>query len=284
MPALGALALGIAVFGCAEGSSLGDEDPGAGQGPGRDSGAPRDGAATDDASVLADGAAPDAPPSSSCTSALAAATFDFESGAAGWTHGIMDGAKDPPDWPHDPWEIGTASNGTSCASGSCFGSPLTQNYAQCARGYLMSPKLDLEACKGQDLVLAFDHAYAFWREGASFFDGGVVQVSGDDGATWTVPPANYPGELSIKKKDGDQPADYHCLVETFEIDKKPGFTGRESTTSRFEVPFPSSLVTGKTRIRFAFAAGLSSRNSNPDGSRVATAFGWRVDNVALTTK
>lgn len=232
-----------------------------------------------DGNTTPDSSTPDAPVTTACAEALAAASFNFESSAAGWTHGVMDGVN-ASEWPYDPWQWGVATNDTDCSSGKCFGAPLDENYAQCQRAYLMSPSIDLSACTGREIVLAFDHAYAFWKDG-TYFDGGVVQVSSDDGATWTVPPGTYPGTLNLLKHND---AIQCSLLRAYEIDKLKGFTGRNSAPPRFESTLPASFSTAKMRIRFAVAGGASSTNLNADGSRVSTGFGWRIDNIALTAK
>lgn len=223
------------------------------------------------------GALPDA-----CAKALDLLRFDFESGSAGWTHGVLDGVSEPVGYPYDPWEHGTASNGVPCATGTCFGAPLAQNYAQCHRGYLLSPSMDLSACQSRKVTLSFNHAYGFWSEGASFHDGGVLEISGDDGASWHVPAAAYPGMVKIKKVD--EPSQYACLVQSFSVDGKQGFVGKQATTSSFEVVLPPSLVTSKTRVRFSLGGGLSSPTVDVDVSRQGTDFGWRIDDVVLSTK
>lgn len=47
---------------------------------------------------------------------------------------------------------------------------------------LVSPPLTV--AKGQDLVVTFDHAFRFDRQDDIAYDGGVIEVSDDDGATW----------------------------------------------------------------------------------------------------
>lgn len=265
----------IAIGACAEGgqaivldpdpSSVGSPD--GGRLPGEDGSTPRDDS----------GASSDA-----CAKALNHLRFDFESGSAGWTHGILDGATEPAGYPYDPWEQGTASNGAPCASGKCFGAPLAQNYAQCHRGYLLSPSMDLSACQNQKVVLSFNHGYGFWSEGTSFHDGGVLEISGDAGASWQVPEATYPGTIKIKKQDNQ--GGYGCLVQDFSVDNKQGFVGKQATTSPFEVELPPALVTSTTRIRFSVGGGLSSSTVDVDVSRQNTDFGWRIDDVVLSTK
>jgi hypothetical protein len=219
-----------------------------------------------------------------CSAALASITFDFESGPAGWTHGASDAIPSPPPWPYDPWTQGAATAGTPCKSGKCFGAELGQNYAQCQRGFLLSPAIDLSACKGRSVALAFYHSYAFWTgsyNGQTWFDGGVVEVSGD-GASWQVAQGTYPGTVKINP---NRTASYECVQSTsFGVDGKSGYVGVQATAVRAELLLPAAAVTDKTRVRFSFASGVSSSTSSADGSRAATASGWRVDDIAFVAK
>jgi len=270
---------------CAKGTDAevgGDVDPDAGPGdpqdgsvlPQKDSGDPVDSSAPD--------AAVDA--SDACTEALAKVAIDFESGAVTFTHGASDNITVPPDptWPYDPWAQGTSSVGTACKSGKCLGTELTKNYAQCHRGYAMSPAIDLSACKGKPIALVFEHAYGTGSYGGqTWFDGGVVEVSGD-GTTWTLPQFTFPGTVKINPS---QTASYECVhSNAFGVHNKAGYVGAQTVTTKVELPLPATAVTDKMRIRFSTAAGVSSQTSSPEGSRSATAFGWRIDNIGFVAK
>ncbi|CAN5924646.1 hypothetical protein BH11MYX4_BH11MYX4_62580 [soil metagenome] len=223
-------------------------------------------------------------PGDACTAALAAITFDFEAGAQGWTHGNSDGVGPPTVWPFDPWLQGAATKGTACKSGRCFGTDLTQNYAQCHRGFVVSPPVDLSACKGRAVSLVFQHAYGFWTgayAGQTWFDGGVVELSGD-GTTWQVPTGPYPGTVKINP---DRGLSYACVSKNaFSVHDKQGFVGQQAATVRAELLVPPSAITATTRIRFSTAAGVSSDSSTADSSRPFTDFGWRIDDVGFVAK
>lgn len=223
-------------------------------------------------------------PGDACTVALAAITFDFEAGAQGWTHGNSDGVGPPTVWPFDPWLQGAATKGTACKSGKCFGTDLTQNYAQCHRGFVVSPPVDLSACKGRAVSLVFQHAYGFWTGaygGQTWFDGGVVELSGD-GTTWQVPTGPYPGTVKINP---DRGLSYACVSKNaFSVHNKQGFVGQQAATVRAELVVPPSAITATTRIRFSTAAGVSSDSSTADSSRPFTDFGWRIDDVGFLAK
>ncbi len=270
---------------CAEGSDAetdGTSDGGAGvetgsPGPVKDSAPPDPG----DSSV-ADADPPDAPVTDPCATALAKITYDFESGAAGWTHAVSDGATGS--WPFDPWATGTASVGTACKTGKCFGTELVKNYAQCQRGALTSPAIDLSACTGKTVALVFQHSFSFWTGsygGSTWFDGGVVEVSAN-GSTWQVPTGTYPGTVKINP---DRGASYACVLpNSFGVHNKQGFVGVLGTTTKAELTIPASAIGATTRLRFSFASGVSSQTTDPDSSRGATAPGWRIDDVGFVMK
>ena len=273
---------------CAKGTDPdvgGELDPDAGLSEPHDGAVvPHDDAGTPSADAAPAEASTDA--GDPCAEALAKITFDFESGIAGFTHGFSDGISVPPDpsWPYDPWVQGTSSIGSACKAGKCLGTELTKNYAQCHRGYAMSPAIDLSACSGRTVALVFQHAYAFWTGsygGSTWYDGGVVEVSAD-GTTWVLPQFTFPGTVKINPS---QTASYACTQgNAFGVHNKQGYVGAQTVTTKAELPLPASVVTNKMRVRFATAAGVSSQTTNPDTSRGATAFGWRIDDIGFVVK
>jgi hypothetical protein len=216
-----------------------------------------------------------------CAAALAAATFDFESGPQGWTHGESETSSSAA-WPRDVWGHGTATHGTPCAAGKCFGSELTQNYPQCSRGYLLSPTIDLSACKDEDVSLVFKHAFAFWSPDTSAFDGGILEISGNDGDTWQIPSGDYPGTVKIRTSGGGFGAS--CVPSSFYVQNKEGFVGTQTSTKDFEVVVPKTLLTAKMAIRFSMAAGVSLNDADVTKARQNTDFGWRIDDVHFVVK
>ncbi|MBX3224476.1 MAG: hypothetical protein KF795_28435 [Labilithrix sp.] len=275
----------LAVVACAEGS---DADPeGAGTGD-TDAGAveasaipPREDADVepedeDDAGDTDSGAPP-----SACAKAIAAVSFDFEGSDQGWVHAVSDGAANAASWPFDPWTRGTSAT-IPCPDGQCFGAERSQNYAQCHRGELISPRIDLAACVDEKVSLVFSHAYAFWSgsfNGQTWFDGGVVMISKDDGATWQVPSGTYPGTVKILGTRGS----YNCVLPNgFHVDGKSGFTGTQQTASTIEIAMPAGSLTANVRVRFSQAAGVSTAAN--EHARAGTAAGWRVDDVHFALK
>lgn len=300
-----ALLLGaLALCACAEGSAA---DLGAaGPGTSKDAGTSRPDAGTNPSPTND----PDAIAGDPCAQALAAAKFDFESGDAGWTHGVSDNM--PPsasNWPYDPWEFGSSLVGTPCPNGQCFGASLKQNYAMCERGYLLSPTIDLSACTGKSVVLTFRHAFAFWSTtsgGTTWSDGGIVEISGDDGATWQVAEsAAYPGTIAIRGLVAYDPQNPNNTVECstpdgadraandaasdFVVQGKQGFIGKQATVQTAELGLPAATVTAKVRVRFSVGSGVSYGQKmlpapDPSFSRAITDFGWRIDDIGFATK
>lgn len=283
-------AIAILSAACAKGSDATLDDPDAGDAGSPVPGSPDGGVRPDGASTADDAggdAERDGTSGDACATALAAASFSFEASDEGFTHGISDGVlqSDVPGWPFDGWTRGSATAGTACHSGSCFGVELTQNYAQCERGYLLSPAIDLSACAGRDVSLVFQHAYAFWTGsygGTTWFDGGIVEVS-KDGASWTpVAPATGTGTLKINP---DRTTSYRCVNPPgFGVDNEIGFVGKQATTTKVTIPLPAGALGTSTRVRFSFASGVSSATTNADASRSATDFGWRIDDVGFEAR
>ena len=223
-----------------------------------------------------DAAAPDGGPTT-CAAALALAQYTFDNGSQGWTHGVSDGQGT--DWPFDPWTQGTAVSGSpACPEGACFGAELTENYAQCQRGYLLSPVIDVSKCAGQSLQLNFQHGYSFWDDG-TYFDGGVVLVS-VDGTNWhTLDAENtFPGAIAIETDLNG----YACDPGTFEVDGKAGYAGTSGGNVSVQLLIPSTLVTSQLQIKFSMGSGVNSETTDPNTSRKFKSSGWRVDNVGLS--
>jgi hypothetical protein len=217
--------------------------------------------------------------SAACVAALNNAKWDFESGVQGWTSAISDGVtqSQAPGWPFNPWTHGATTYKTTCSTGSCWAGERTQNYGQCARGEIVSPTVDLNACKGASIYLTFKHAYAFWTDGTNA-DGAIVEVN--NGTSWQIPSGTYPGTVKIRESMGI----YNCVSNAFHTDNQPGFTGKQETTQTFEVKIPDAMLTTNTRVRFAMAGGVSFGSSSVGDSRTNTDFGWRIDDVAFIAK
>ncbi|MDF2698437.1 MAG: hypothetical protein K0S65_6821 [Labilithrix sp.] len=278
LPALAPVLVAAIGGACAQGS---DADPGDGNPDAANleasTAAPRDASGTepdpeDDGGTMDGGGTGVA-----CAAALDDAKWDFEANDQGWTHVVSDNAEGTVQWPFDPWTRGTSTT-MPCPDGKCWGSELAQNYAQCQRGELISPQIDLSACSGEKVKLVFRHAYAFWMNGPTWFDGGIVELSKDDGATWQVPSATYPGTLKIRSSLGLNAC---VLPDQFHVDAKTGFTGAQTAPSAFEIEVPAGYLTTKLRVRFSQASGISSGSGE---GRNGTAAGWRIDDVHFAVK
>ena len=244
--------------------------------------APAGGVAIDglDAGGAADAAAlPEA-----CLDALAAARFDFEDGPAGWTHDVMpEIAGTEVDWRFDDWEHGTATRvgPAACHAGTgCWATRLDNNYIACQRAYLVSPPLDLAACRGQELALTFQHAHDFWSgewDGETWHDGGAVELS-TDGETWSAPPGlELPGVIAINPRMGI----YECIEpDGFYLHGRPGFVGGTAGWQEVEVGIPPDLVGAGLLVRFAYSSGVSLQSSTQNANSFSHA-GWYLDDLAV---
>ena len=267
----------LAAAGCATGSTPGgDGDDDEGSSP--DAGGQE----------LADaGPEPDAqePLPTACPEALALAAFDFEDGAAGWTHNIMPEIQGTDvDWRFDDWEVGAASNvgPAACHDGSgCWATRLDNNYISCQRAFLRSPQIDLSACAGETVSLTFQHWYDFWTDdwdGLTWFDGGIVELGGE-GPGWTAPPGiDYPGVIAINPDKG---LDYQCIEpDNFYLSGRDGYVGGSGGWELVEVPIPAELVAAGFQIRFSYSSGVALESRTQDADDFANA-GWYIDDVAI---
>ena len=238
--------------------------------------------------VVADaGPTPDAQEEvpTACADALALAVFDFESGAAGWTHNIMPEIQGTSvSWRFDDWEVGAASNvgPAACHEGSgCWATRLDNNYISCQRAYIRSPEIDLSACAGETLTLTFQHWHDFWTgdwDGLTWFDGGIVEVGGE-GPGWTAPPGiDYPGVIAINPDKGSS---YECIeTGNFYVDGREGYVGASGGWELVEVPIPAELVAAGFQIRFAYSSGVALESTTQNANNFANA-GWYIDDVAI---
>jgi parallel beta-helix repeat protein len=96
---------------------------------------------------------------------------DMESGVGGWTHGGS----------YDKWELGTPTYGPINAhSGyNCWGEDLDNPYNSNWDKWLMSPAIDLSGARNVNLN------FYRWHETESGFDRAYVEISTNDGITWT---------------------------------------------------------------------------------------------------
>lgn len=257
-----------------------------------DSGTPTADAGPGDAGVMTDGGpvGMDAGPvdagfdagaptvSPACMAALAAANYDFESGAGEWVTFADDDQGSG--WAFDQWEFGNATHGGGCADGTgCVATILDDNYIQCGRAYLGSPTMDLSACAGEELVLRFDHRYDFMvfddEFGDPYFDGGLVRVN-FDGEWFLLNESAYPGTIDINPSlNGYQCTDRY----NFYVDDRPGYVGSSGGWQTVTLTIP--MNTADVLIGFRWASGVSWETTSMSTSQRHTTSGWAIDNVRV---
>lgn len=281
--------------GASDATSSSTSSSGGGSSSSGSSGASSGGASSSSGSSGTSGtsdAGPDAGPPTACQQALASILFDVEASTppelgSSWSVGVSDGVTGS--WPFQPWVFSSNPSQvipTKCANDNCVGTSLSSNYAQCQRGWIATPEADLSACAGKDVVVKFDHAYAFNIYG-TYQDGGIVEVTGNGAsfgsATWTrLDSAAMPGTVKIR---GALNNDFKCLSDSsFYVNNKRGYVGLQTTTQTAELTLPAAALTAHARLRFVFASGVAAATTDADTSRASTNFGWRVDNVRFEQK
>jgi len=125
---------------------------------------------------------------------------------------------------------------------------------------LTSPPLVVSA--DQPLTLSFSHRHSFEQSRGSNYDGSVLEISVDDGKTWTdIGESVYPGALTAKENDNV-------------LAGRKAFVARSAGYPAF-VPVKVDLGTayaGQTvKVRFRFGSD--------EGTASA---GWDVDDIAFT--
>jgi hypothetical protein len=231
-----------------------------------------------------DGAIDGAP--SACDLALASLGTGFESGAAGWTHVVLDGAS-APGWPLDEWQVGAATSGPgSCRTGTgCWATRLDANYTSCERAALISPMIDLSMCAGDSVNVTFWSWHDFWTGTVSgkpetWYDGGLVEVS-PNGSSWqaVTPSPAYPGTVAINPNISS----YSCVSQNnFYVHGKAGWVGTSGGWKEVTVPIPTGALTSSFRLRFAFSSGVSFANNNAETNRSHTRPGWYIDDLSFS--
>jgi len=197
----------------------------------------------------------------------AAWTFDFESGAQGFSHDtLQDG--DP-----DPWERGEPSE-QPCSSGeNCWATALDGDYDQCTSAALVSPVFDLSTCADDplDVVLRFQHHYVFQEMlFDTYRDGGLLQLSSDGGDSWqdADPSPGYEGEIA---------GDYGGPCN----DLEPEIAGHDAWSeaipdgdwAEVTVTLDDELKTDGFRFRFLFGSDRTWQET-----------GWVIDDVELVAE
>lgn len=197
--------------------------------------------------------------------ALAGLSASFDGGAAGFTHAPTSGITGD-----DPWALGTPA-GITCHSGtSCWVTNLkTSGYSNCQTAELKTPTVDLSACASSPLTvtLTFWHYYQFEAQSSGkWWDGGALQLSADDGATWNdvTPAPGYQGTIS---------GSYGGCSPKPTIGGHAGWSGTipGGVWVQESLDLPAAYRVAKLRVRWLFGA-----------DEATTSRGWAVDDVAIT--
>jgi len=190
--------------------------------------------------------------------------YDFESGASGFAHAATSGvARD------DPWERGDTTKGGGCHSGrACWATGLSEPYSRCQTAELVSPTIDLSACSGSAMPVevSFWHWYRFEEfSNRSWWDGGAIQFSANNGAQWddVTPTPEYQGPI-----DGN----YSGCARTVAINTRFGWSGLVPGGAWVQVTVPVAEVHRTRWFRFRFLFGSDTNITAP---------GWVIDDVAV---
>jgi hypothetical protein len=191
---------------------------------------------------------------------FSAASFDFEDGKQGFTHGsTLPLGQDP--WTRGDW-LG------SCASGAqCFVTAPGEKYAPCTSAELVSPVFDLGGCFDSTVRLVFSHIYDIEPiNKGQYRDGALVQVSGDGGVSWidVSPTPAYTG--LIEGDYGDI-----CGNTPSQAEGREAWSGGNlEKWVEVNVTVPLGVVTEAFRFRFVLSS-----------DREKERLGWAVDDISL---
>jgi chitodextrinase len=166
---------------------------------------------------------------------------DFESGMNGWsTNGVF-----------GLWELGapTSGPGSAYSDPTAWGTDLDNNYGQdFADENLVSPPIDLTGQTGAIL------AFWSWYNTELGWDGGVIEISIDDGTTWEYVPNN----------------DYDSFLGCYNAITEQAFSGSNGGWE-LEMLDLTPWVGNSVHVRFRFATDCTV-NSYP---------GWYIDDVEV---
>lgn len=139
--------------------------------------------------------------------------------------------------------------------------------------YLMTPALEVST--DAKLVVAWEHRYRFEYDAGSSeaFDGGVIEVSVDDGVSWEDAGGGaepgYDGTVTnLAREHGAQPQDNNPLSD------RAAFTGRSPdwpAMTKVSLSLGSTYVGKTIRLRFRVATDPA-----------VGAEGWEIDNVSIS--
>jgi hypothetical protein len=127
---------------------------------------------------------------------------------------------------------------------------------------LVSPPLRVNA--SGDFQIAFDHAYSFEFSEGFYWDGGVLEISSDDGATWRdVSTLVDPGYVGVLTGDSGNPLGGRLAYGNQ--------NAAYPATDRVSLNFGAALAGQTVRLRFRIGTDAS-----------VNAPGWTIDNLVVT--
>lgn len=178
---------------------------------------------------------------------------DMEEGEGEWEHGAL-----TPGF-NDEWHLSTEKNYTEGGTSSWkCGDEGSGYYSTYNDSWLLTPVISL----GEGSKLAFRHWMdAELHEGDLAWDGGIVEISNDDGATWVLiePESGYPYMIT----DGNG-----CPFDM----GTPCFSGYINWEKEI---FDLSGYSGSVKIRFRFGSG---------GYTYSAGEGWYIDDVEVVSE
>jgi len=143
-------------------------------------------------------------------------------------------------------------------------------YTGCETGELVSPVIDLSACAASGLTvqLSFWQWYEYEGTPVRWWDGGMVQISGDGGTSWTdvIPSPGYQGTI-----DG---GDTCSPPGSGEIEGHQGWSGLTygNFWHQVTVNIVPAFRTSNFRVRFVHGTDPATEE-----------YGWLIDDFAVTT-
>jgi bacillopeptidase F len=184
--------------------------------------------------------------------------WNFDTCPDGWTV-----AKAVPEAASDPsWECGEAVAGPGPdGHPGVWGTNLDGYYLGDESSALISPPIDMSACTSAQMT--FEHFWEF-EGGGGNNDGGILEVSIDDGRTWMYVSPEIGGYFMGSPLD----ASYPPVAGQFGYSSAPGAEFFVWTTSQLDLtPF-----VGNAAVRVRFVLGTDSLVENS---------GWYIDDVEI---
>ncbi|MEE9151540.1 MAG: DUF835 domain-containing protein [Thermoplasmata archaeon] len=187
---------------------------------------------------------------------------EFESGDEGWEHGKLSGAKD--EWQHGDVSEIPAFIGSHDPGSHVWGTNLSGKYddsgGQASDYFLRSPLINLSDSMSTEM--RFWHYYDFESD-TNINDGGIIEISIDNGANWVqiFPKTGYDGQI----EDPDNPL--HDPVD-------PAYCFAGNSSAWVEERFDLSPYDGTQNfyVRFRFATNGQ-----------VSDYGWYIDNINITS-